>query len=230
MTQMVLTSVDMGMAPDDEESPLTAEGISSTYDLVADEYADAFSDELDGKPFDRELLDRLASTAANSGLVCDLGCGPAQVGAYLAARGCDVIGIDNSAGMLRAAQDRHPDLRFELGDMRKLPLGDASCAAVACFYSLIHLPRVDVPVGLTEIARILLPGGTLLLAVHGGEGELHADSWFGKEVSVDATLFSSAELVEALQAAGFRDCLVSTREPYRQEHQTPRLYLNATRA
>ena len=208
---------------------MQTERFSATYDVVANDYAEAFSDELEAKPFDRDLLDQLASTFAGSGLVCDLGCGPGQVGAYLAERGCQVVGVDNSEGMLRTARDRHPEMSFELADMRELPFTDASIAAIVCFYSLIHIPRVEVPAVLREVARTLRLGGTLLLAVHGGEGEIHADNWFGKDVSVDATLFGSGELLQALTESGFTDCHTSERNPYSQEHQSPRLYLHATR-
>jgi SAM-dependent methyltransferase len=204
--------------------------IPATYDVVAAEYAAMFSDELDGKPFDRELLEGLAGEAAGRGLVCDLGCGPGQIGGYLAQRGCDVVGIDISPGMLRSARERHGDVRFGLGDMRALPLADASCSAVACFYALIHVPRDEVPVALAEMQRVLRPGGALVLAVHGGAGELHTDGWFGHPVSVDATLFGAAELTSLLTTAGFVGCVATERDPYPSEAQTSRLYVRATRA
>ncbi len=40
---------------------------------------------------------------------------------------------------------------------------------------------------LGEMAGVLIPGGTLLLAFHGAEGEAHAEDWFGRGVSIDAT-------------------------------------------
>jgi trans-aconitate methyltransferase len=104
--------------------------LAETYNVVAGDYAATFSDELGAKPFDTELLDDLARDFVGGGLVCDLGCGPGQIGAYLATRGCDVIGVDISPGMLRTARERHPSVRFQLGDMRALPLADASCVAV----------------------------------------------------------------------------------------------------
>jgi SAM-dependent methyltransferase len=153
-----------------------------------------------------------------------------HVGAYLAHHGCDVLGIDISPGMLQSARQRHGDMRFQLGDMRALPLADTSCQAVACFYALIHIPRDEVPVALTEIGRVMRPGGALVLAVHGGAGELHSDGWFGHPVSVDATLFGAAELTSLLTAAGFVGCLATERNPYPSENQTTRLYIRATRA
>jgi SAM-dependent methyltransferase len=203
--------------------------LPAAYDVVADEYAATFSDELDGKPFDRDLLDALARDVAGTGVVCDLGCGPAQVAAYLAERGCEVVGVDVSPGMLRAAAERHPGLRLQLGDLRAIPLADASCVAAAAFYSLIHVPRAEVPGALAEVHRVLRPGGALLLAVHGGVGEVHVDDWFGRQVAFDGTLFAAAELRGLTEDAGFVDCTVTERPPYPAEHPTPRLYLRATR-
>jgi SAM-dependent methyltransferase len=205
--------------------------IPATYDTVASDYAAMFSDELDGKPFDRDLLDEFARRAlriAGKGIVCDLGCGPGHIGAYLASRGCEVVGVDISPAMLRNARERHPNLTFELGDMRALPLADDACTALACFYALIHVQRAEVPKALGEMRRVLRPGGQLVLAVHGGEGETHVDNWFEREVSVDLTLFGAAELVQLVADAGFTDCHATVRDPYEGEHQTPRLYVHAT--
>lgn len=204
--------------------------IPATYDVVADDYSAKFSDELDQKPFDRDLLDGLARDVSGNGLVCDLGCGPGQIGAYLGARGCDVIGIDISPAMVHNARVRHAGLRFQLGDMRALPLADASCAAIACFYSLIHVPRAEVPGALAEMARVLRPAGALVLAVHVGEGESHVDGWLGHPVSIDGTMFNAAELTRLLADAGFTDCEASERAPYPSEHPTRRLYLRAVRS
>ena len=202
--------------------------LPATYDAVAGDYAAMFSDELDRKPFDRELLAALARDAAGKGLVCDLGCGPGHIGAYLASRGCEVVGVDISPAMLHNARERHPDLRFELGDMRALPLADEACVALACFYALIHVQRAEVPTALGEMRRVLRPGGQLVLAVHVGEGEHHVDNWFERGVSFDATLFNAAELVQLVTDTGFANCHATVRQPYEGEHPTPRLYIHAT--
>jgi len=203
--------------------------LPAAYDAVAGDYAAMFSDELDHKPFDRQLLNDLASEVLRAGgLVCDLGCGPGHVGAYLAGRGCDVVGVDISPVMLQHARERHPTLRFELGDMRVMPLADDSCVALACFYALIHMQRTEVPAALGEMRRVLRPGGELVLAVHVGEGEHHVDNWFERGVSFDATLFNAAELVQLVTDAGFADCHATVRDPYEGEHPTSRLYIHAT--
>ena len=54
------------------------------------------------------------------GVVADLGCGPAVDGARLASKGCRVVGVDISAGMLRIAAEGL-DGRVVQADLRDLP-------------------------------------------------------------------------------------------------------------
>ena len=50
-----------------------------SYDDVAEEYVERIFNELEHKPFDRQLLGRFAAETKSEGLVCDMGCGPGQV-------------------------------------------------------------------------------------------------------------------------------------------------------
>jgi SAM-dependent methyltransferase len=202
-----------------------------TYDRVAAAYADRFRNELDAKPFDRQLLGRFAaSTAAHSRpAVCDVGCGPGHVGAFLATLGLDVIGIDLSAGMVAQARRDHPTLAFFQGDMTSLGLLDEAVSGVVCFYALIHIPRAQALDALRELRRVLAPGGDVLVAVHGGEGRLHADEMVGQQADLDVTLFNPSELSELLETAGLSVAEAHERAPYDAEYPTRRLYVWATR-
>jgi trans-aconitate methyltransferase len=60
-------------------APMTHRDVQTAYDTVADEYVRRIYDELQHKPFDRELLDQFAARVRQSGMVCDLGCGPGHV-------------------------------------------------------------------------------------------------------------------------------------------------------
>src|SRR3989442_9424392 len=139
-----------------------------SYDRIAERYAEEFFDELDRKPFDRDLLDRYADTVRGRGQVCDLGCGPGHVARYLHARGVDVLGLDISPRMVEVARRLNPGIPFDQGDMQRLHLPDSSLAGAVAFYSMIHLARSVVPRSLDEVMRVLRPGGVALIAVHGG--------------------------------------------------------------
>jgi SAM-dependent methyltransferase len=204
-----------------------------TYDRVAPAYADRFLDELDHKPFDRELLARFATDigpGSSTDLpLCDLGCGPGQIGRFLFEHGVHVMGIDLSAGMVAQARLHHPSMEFAQGDMNDLRLlSDGSLAGIVCFYALIHIPRPHAPAVLREMRRVLAKGGALLVAVHGGEGTLHADQMAGLPADLDATLFSLAELTEMIESAGYAVSEAHERDPYPDEHPTQRLYVRAS--
>ncbi len=84
-------------------APARDRKVAAEYDRLADAYTAALADELDGKPFDRWFLDRLAAdTAGDQGL--DVGCGPGQVAGFLADRGVAMTGLDLSPDMV----DRRP--------------------------------------------------------------------------------------------------------------------------
>lgn len=112
--------------------------------------------------------------------------------------------------------------------MRALAVPDGSLGGIVARYSIIHLPRDDVPSAVCEFRRALDTGGALLLAVHIGTGEIHTDEFRGETVSVDATLFSRDELVRYVEDAGFELDIVRQRPPESDEFQAEKLYVLAT--
>ncbi len=49
------------------------DNLQLSYDRVADEYAQRIFDELQFKPLDRQLLERLAASVPAGGIICDMG-------------------------------------------------------------------------------------------------------------------------------------------------------------
>jgi ubiquinone/menaquinone biosynthesis C-methylase UbiE len=203
--------------------------LKSSYDCVAERYATEYFNELDRKPFDRELLDTFADSVRGQGLVCEIGCGPGQIARYLQDRGLKMHGVDLSDEMVKCARRLNPDISFEQGDMLALNAADESFAGIVSFYAVIHLKREDITRALTEMRRVLRPGGKLLVSFHGGEGELHRDEWYDQPVSIDVTLFRSDEMRNYLDEAGFEVEGIAEREPYEFEYPTRRMYASALR-
>jgi SAM-dependent methyltransferase len=218
-----------GSSPREDGGPADWADPSLTYDVVADRYAERFRHELETKPFDRDVLTRFALEVSvatpHHGPVGDLGCGPGHIGAFLAERGATVFGLDRSASMTAQARRHYPALLVCQGDMTALGLRSDALIGIVCFYALIHIPRVSVPTVLREFHRVLTVGGSLLLAVHGGEGSLHATEMLDQPVALDATLFTLPELVGLLEAGGFDVVEAHERDPYDHEVATPRLYV-----
>jgi SAM-dependent methyltransferase len=205
------------------------EELQSSYDRVATHYAEHFRDELEQKPFDRKMLAWLAERAGAPGVVCDMGCGPGQVAAYLHSRGVKACGVDLSAAMVEQARALNPGISFEQGDMTALTnIPDDSYAGVAAFYSIIHVPRPLLVQALRELKRTLCTGGTLLLAFHIGQEIVHRDEWWGEEVSLDFIFFETGEMKGYLKTAGFELQEVIERDPYTEvEYPSRRAYIFA---
>jgi SAM-dependent methyltransferase len=205
----------------------------SSYDRVAEEYARQFAHELEKKPFDRKMLDWLAEKAGGAGTICDMGCGPGQIARYLHSRGVKACGIDLSSEMVRQARGKNPEITFQQGDMLSLKdVADNSFAGIAAFYSLIHLPRTQIPEALKELRRTLVPDGVLLSTFHIGKETVHRDEWWDFEVSLDFNFFETEEMKSNLELAGFKLEEVIERDPYPEdvEYQSRRAYIFARKA
>jgi ubiquinone/menaquinone biosynthesis C-methylase UbiE len=73
--------------------------------------------------------------------------------------------------MLTEARRAHPDIPFEEGRLDDLPITTESLSGAVCWYSIIHTPPERLVDTLTELKRVLEPGGHLLLAFQAGLSE-----------------------------------------------------------
>lgn len=84
-----------------------------------------------------------------------------------------IYAVDSAAQMLQKAKTKYPEanLRFILADLGKVPLDDASVDRVICYSLYPHLDdKVKI---LRELARILKPGGKLLIAHSNGREHIN---------------------------------------------------------
>jgi SAM-dependent methyltransferase len=161
--------------------------VRTSYDTVADSYAERMREALVGAPFVAAALGLFAGSvrAAGGGPVADVGCGPGHVTAYLRELGVDAFGIDLSPAMVEVARRDHPGLRFEVGSMTDLRLADASVGGLLAFWSLVHVPDDAIPAVLGQFRRVLRPGGPLLLGFHVGDGaRLKTEGYGGHPMKV----------------------------------------------
>ena len=209
--------------------------VLATYGAVAASYADALGAELDELPFERWLLDRVVDLAGPAPVV-EVGTGPGHVAAHLAAAGARVTGIDVVPAMLDQARRRHPEVDFEVGDLRSLirPASYDGWGAVLAWYSLIHLAPSELPSALQALVRPLRPGAwlvlVLVLALHAGEGLRSASTWLGHEVEQVVVLHRPEEVVALARGAGLEDVEWFCRGPVEARGETTeRLYVLARR-
>jgi ArsR family transcriptional regulator len=96
--------------------------------------------------------------------VGDLGCGTGATTARLAPHVARVIGVDASSEMLAAAADRvadAPNVDLRHGTLEALPIDNGVLDAAVMMLVLHHLPTPAA--ALTEAARVMKPGGRLLV-------------------------------------------------------------------
>jgi SAM-dependent methyltransferase len=146
----------------------------------------------------RIVVDQAAPTRDD--VVLDIGCGVGAAVRRAAAAAAATIGIDPSAAMVDIARRRsrgQQGVRFDVGHAAELPLGDDSVSIVWTIASFHHWP--DARAGLVEIARVLRPGGRLLI----GERRLRRADGHGLTPS------AADDLVDTMHALGYRGGSVS---------------------
>lgn len=179
--------------------------VRSGYGAVAEQYAEQLVDELDGLPFERWLLDRVALEAP--GPVVEVGCGPGHVTAYLADQGVEASGLDLTPAMVQQAAARFPQASYAVGDLRTLmrPPHHDGWGAVLAWYSLIHLTDAELGAALGALVRPLTAGGLLVVGLHAGSGVRHLGEWFGAEVDLDVVLHEPEHVARLVEQAGLVD-------------------------
>lgn len=206
-----------------------SQSIKDFYNIFAGEYCATFFNELDNKPFDREILTRFAHLTKDRGIVCDVGCGPGHIGWFLYKQGVAVAGVDLSETMLEQARVHCPGIEFHLGDMLNLSWPDASLTGVVSFYAIVHLRASEVELALREFCRVLAPGGYLLFSTHIGDQVIRVDKSDGDQVvSADYIFHDPDLLISSSENAGFNVMEAIIRYPYQDvEYPSKRAYILA---
>ncbi|MEU3186102.1 class I SAM-dependent methyltransferase [Streptomyces sp. NPDC006923] len=180
--------------------------VRESYDTVASDYVERVKSPAELDPLSRGMLNVFAEMARTAGLgpVADLGCGPGRVTAYLAERHVPAFGMDLSPAMVELARGAHPDLRFGVGSMTSLPIGDDTLGGILAYYSTHHTPPALLPMVFGEFHRTLAPGACLMLAGHAGSGQhlRPSKAYGGHPVSYESYLLPPDRIADLLKQAG----------------------------
>jgi SAM-dependent methyltransferase len=100
------------------------------------------------------------------GRVLEVGGGPGELSERIVGElGADVVMVDSSPRMVELARARGVDAR--VGDVQDLPFGDGEFDCAVAAWMLYHVPDLDR--ALSELRRVLRPGGRLVAVTNGRE-------------------------------------------------------------
>ncbi|MDP3404411.1 MAG: class I SAM-dependent methyltransferase [Brevundimonas sp.] len=92
----------------------------------------------------------------------DVGCGEGRFCRMLKARGIAAVGIDPAGALINRAWALDPDGDYRVEAAEAIGFDDGAFDLVVSYLSLIDIP--DLATAIREMARVLAPGGTLLIA------------------------------------------------------------------
>ena len=109
---------------------------------------------------DPVMLGRVA--ASRYGRALDVGCGEGRFCRMLKAAGVAAIGIDPTYHLLEVARRRDPAGDYRIGRAEHLEFEAADFDLVVSYLTLVDI--ADFRTAIREMARVLKPGGSLLIA------------------------------------------------------------------
>jgi len=201
-----------------------ASSARAVYDVAADAYVQFVGTDINAvteHPIDQSLLMAFIELIRRQAVrrVADVGCGPGRVASLMADHGLEVLGVDVSPAMIAIASAAHPHIEFVEGRLDALPIESKALAGAVCWYSTIYTPLNRIAEAFKELARVLIPGGHLLLAFQ-TEGEpLHREDAFGSGLPLISYRHRVSDIVGHLEESGFRICTTAIRAP-ELEHET----------
>lgn len=115
-----------------------------------------------GRRFVLDPIMRSRAVTRSPKKVLDVGCGEGRFCRMLKRHGVNITGIDPTPALIAAARSRDGDGAYVTAVAEHLPFADREFDLVVSYLSLIDIP--DIHIAIPEMARVLSPGGSLLIA------------------------------------------------------------------
>ncbi|QPF93895.1 class I SAM-dependent methyltransferase [Bradyrhizobium commune] len=192
-----------------------------------DQYRDGYSQQIDnaiafsGQPQDfftrakaRYLLDvfstvrsQLKEGALRPLDVLDIGCGQGLIHPHLPPEksGIRLTGIDVAGTVIEEARASNPDVHYDVYEGTRLPYQDRSFDIAYAIAVMHHVPPDDWKSFLVEAARVVRPGGLVIIIEHNPVNPLTQKIVRSCPFDQNAVLLHSGQLAKLFRAAGLVD-------------------------
>ncbi|MEV2227101.1 class I SAM-dependent methyltransferase [Streptomyces phaeochromogenes] len=192
----------MSNGADYESIRFDRSGQAEAFDAIGDRYDEAFPHKEGQLSAGEWLIDSLPAGSR----VLDLGCGTGvPTTRQMADAGFEVVGIDLSRRMVQLAREYVPAATFHQLDIADLRPGGphdlGRFDAVAAFFSLLMLPRVEIPLALQTVRHLLVPGGLFVLSMVEADVDNYAIPFLGNTIRVSGYVLE--DLHKVIEAGGF---------------------------
>jgi SAM-dependent methyltransferase len=158
--------------------------VSATFEGWDDEgvarwWQEGFTDGADPE-YEEQILPLIRTHLAGARRVLDVGCGEGQVARLAVAGGAVAIGVDPTAAQVAVARMRGGGPAYARAGASALPFREGAFdAAVACLV-FEHISEVDAAI--SEVARVLAPGGRFLFLLNHPLLQTPSSGWIDDQI------------------------------------------------
>jgi SAM-dependent methyltransferase len=153
---------------------------SRLWETHADWWQREFTDGADPE-YTEQIIPLILEWTAGHERVLEVGTGEGQVArAIVATHGATVVGIDPTERQIEVAIARGGGPDYHLAGAEQLPFDDASFDAVVCCLVFEHIDAVDA--ALSEVARVLRPGGRFVFCLNHPLLQTPGSGWIDDQI------------------------------------------------
>lgn len=175
------------------------DAVRAGYDVLAETYAASREPDDD----ERAVLESFVAGLSDGDRVLDAGCGQGDPVLRRLAETSPAVGLDFSGAQLELAREAAPEATLVRGDLTALPFAADRFDAAVAAHSVIHLPLEAHGPAIEELARVLRPGGRLLLSEGTGEWVGRNPDWLDGGAAMEWSIAGAEATRGQLEAAGF---------------------------
>ena len=172
--------------------------VKDAWETAASDYARIRPTDGEDAALVRDLIDSLGPDPT----VLDVGCGDGMR-TLANMDGATALGLDIAQEQVRMADENVDDAHVQQGDMVSLPLADNSVDAITAYHAVFHVRRDRHPAVYDEFARVLRPGGNVLMTVGSSAYEQVRSDWLGTGREMFFSTPGQRVTVQQLETEGF---------------------------